>query len=94
MVHVFTRENYNDVASPESALGLNTSVAHSVPRSPAFKQSRMSSQRRRCGGLAFVLLLFAQYYIFAFVGTVAIVKAFDTTTIQVCNSSIVQQRHN
>jgi hypothetical protein len=54
----------------------------------------MSSQQRRYGSLAFVLLLFAEFYIFAFVGTVAILKAFDTTTIQVCNSSIVQQRHN
>ena len=82
------------MASPETGVSLSAFVADSVHRSSAVHQSRMSSQRQKSSGLAFVLLLAAQYYVFLLVGTVVIVKAFDTVTIEVCDSSIAKQRYN
>ena len=36
----------------------------------------------------FVLLLIAEYYLFAVAGTVALMKALDPTTLQVCHAPI------
>lgn len=82
------------MATLEIDVGSSAFVADSVHRSSAVHQSRMSSQRRRCSGLAFVLLLSAQYYVFLLIGTIVIVKAFDTMTIQVCDPFIMKQRHD
>lgn len=51
-------------------------------------RSRTSRERQgwlSTGEWTFVLLLIAQYYLFAFAGTVALVKALDPMTLQVCN---------
>jgi hypothetical protein len=82
------------VATLETEVSSSAFAEDSVHRSSAIHQSRMSSQRRRCSGLAFVLLLSAQYYVFLLIGTIVIVKAFDTMTIQVCGPSIMKQRYD
>lgn len=85
LLYISARQNYGVVAPPESGVNLIAFVADSVYRSSAVYQSRMSSQQRKSNGLAFVLLLAAQYYVFLLIGTVVIVKAFDTITVKVCD---------
>lgn len=52
-------------------------------------RSRTNHERQgwvSTGEWTFVLLLIAQYYLFAFAGTMALIKALEPVTLQVCNA--------